>query len=87
MAYKIPFNRPTRTDQDLPYVQQALASGHLSGDGPFTKRCDHLFEQILGVPYATLDTQYAAYMRGLPQRVDTDRSSCRSATEIPPARH
>ena len=44
-------------------------------------------EQILGVPYATLDTQYAAYMRGLPQRVDTDRSSCRSATEIPPARH
>ena len=56
MAYKIPFNRPTRTDQDLPYVQQALASGHLSGDGPFTKRCDHLFEEILGAPKVLLTT-------------------------------
>ena len=56
MAYRIPFNRPTRTDRDLTNVQEALANGHLSGDGPFTKHCHHIFEETLGVPKALLTT-------------------------------
>lgn len=56
MAYRIPFNRPTRTDQDLPNLTQALAAGHFSGDGPFTKRCHAIFEETHAVPKALLTT-------------------------------
>jgi dTDP-4-amino-4,6-dideoxygalactose transaminase len=54
--YRIPFNRPTRTDADLAYVQEALNSGHLSGDGPFTRRGQAILEQTLGVSKALLTT-------------------------------
>jgi len=56
MAYRIPFNRPTRTDRDLANVQDALANGHLSGDGPFTKHCHRVLEETLGVPKVLLTT-------------------------------
>src|SRR5258707_872698 len=55
-AYRIPFNRPTRTDNDLRYVEQALASGCLSGDGPFTKRCHQTLEAMSGAGRALLTT-------------------------------
>ena len=35
---KVPFNRATVAPRQAEYVQEAFASGHLSGDGPFTKR-------------------------------------------------
>ncbi len=35
----IPFNRPFLVGRELDYIGQAHANGHLSGDGPFTKRC------------------------------------------------
>jgi dTDP-4-amino-4,6-dideoxygalactose transaminase len=35
---KVPFNRATVAPRQVEYVQEAFASGHLSGDGPFTKR-------------------------------------------------
>ena len=56
MAYRIPFNRPTRTDLDLDYIRQALDSGKLAGDGPFTRRCQALLEKMLGAPRALLTT-------------------------------
>jgi dTDP-4-amino-4,6-dideoxygalactose transaminase len=55
-GYRIPFNRPTRTANDSAYIQQALANGHLSGDGPFTKRCHQMLEELIGVPKALLTT-------------------------------
>ena len=55
-GYAIPFNRPTRTPNDLPYLQQSIASGHLSGDGPFTKRCHALLEEITASPKVLLTT-------------------------------
>jgi dTDP-4-amino-4,6-dideoxygalactose transaminase len=55
-AYRIPFNRPTRTTNDAAYIQQALDSGNLSGDGPFTKRCHRMLEERLGVTRALLTT-------------------------------
>src|SRR5947207_4747735 len=55
-GYRIPFNRPTRTANDGPYILEALAGGHLSGDGPFTKRCRRMLEELVGVPRALLTT-------------------------------
>ena len=36
---EIPFNRPHLTGNELAYIGEAAASLHLSGNGPFTKRC------------------------------------------------
>jgi dTDP-4-amino-4,6-dideoxygalactose transaminase len=52
----IPFNRPLLLPSALEYVQQAATFGHLSGDGPFTKRCHALLEHLLGVPKVLLTT-------------------------------
>ena len=54
--YRIPFNRPTQAQGDASYLQQALSSGKLSGDGQFTARCHHILEQAVGVPKALLTT-------------------------------
>lgn len=40
---KIPFNRPHLVGNELGYLQAAFAQGHLSGNGPFTKRCQAWF--------------------------------------------
>ena len=45
---RIPFNRPTHTRLVDAYVAQALRSGHLSGDGEFTRRCQELLAELLG---------------------------------------
>ena len=52
----IPFNRPFATGQEYEYIRQAIASGQISGDGPFTKRCQRLFEETLGVRKVLLTT-------------------------------
>ena len=41
----IPFNKPYMTGQEIEYIRQAHANGHLSGDGPFTKRCHQWLEE------------------------------------------
>ncbi|MEO8839530.1 MAG: dTDP-4-amino-4,6-dideoxygalactose transaminase [Herbaspirillum sp.] len=41
----IPFNRPYMTGQELEHIAQAHSNGHLSGDGPYTKRCNAWLEQ------------------------------------------
>jgi dTDP-4-amino-4,6-dideoxygalactose transaminase len=55
-AYAIPFNKPYATGGEFPYMQQAIAAGHLSGDGQFTKQCHAYLESALGVPKALLTT-------------------------------
>src|SRR6266576_4435120 len=52
----IPFNKPYVVGKGFAYIQQAVDNLHLSGDGPFTKRCEALLEQELGVPQALLTT-------------------------------
>lgn len=51
---QIPFNKPYMTGRELDYIAQAHASGHLSGDGPFTKRCHAWLEQRTGAKKALL---------------------------------
>src|SRR5438552_1552629 len=52
----IPFNKPYAGGNEFEYIRQAVANLHLSGDGPFTKRCQDLLEGSLGVPRALLTT-------------------------------
>ena len=54
--FDIPFNRPFSAGKELEYIQQALANMHISGDGPFTRKCSALLEQTLGVPKVLLTT-------------------------------
>lgn len=54
--YKIPFNFPAVVGNEKKYVAQAMASGHLSGDGPFTRRCHAFLEGELGISRALLTT-------------------------------
>ncbi len=52
----IPFNRACLGGKELVYVAQAILNGHISGDGPFTKKCQAMFEAELGVRKALLTT-------------------------------
>ncbi len=42
----IPFNKPTIVGPEFEYIRQALAAGHLAGDGVFTKRCHAALESM-----------------------------------------
>jgi dTDP-4-amino-4,6-dideoxygalactose transaminase len=55
-GYRIPFNRPTQSPNDARNIQEALQRNHLSGDGPFTRRCHELLEETHGLPKALLTT-------------------------------
>ncbi len=52
----IPFNKPHLTGRELSYMAEAVVNGHISGDGGFTKRCQTILEQSLGVTNALLTT-------------------------------
>ncbi len=53
---KVDFNRPVAVGNEIAYIQQAIANGHISGDGPFTRKCHAYFESELGVSKALLTT-------------------------------
>ena len=50
----ITFNRPYMTGREFDFIAQAHASGHLSGDGPFTKKCHQWLEETTGAACALL---------------------------------
>ena len=51
---KIPFNQPFVIGAELENIAQAVREGHLSGDGPYTKRCHRWLEERLGAKRALL---------------------------------
>ena len=53
---RIPFNRPYATGKELVYGAEAQRNFHLSGDGPFTRRCHRWIEQRTGCARALLTT-------------------------------
>jgi dTDP-4-amino-4,6-dideoxygalactose transaminase len=55
-TYSIPFNRPCLAGNEYKYMAEAIANGHASGDGPFTRRCHEMLEGELGVPKVLLTT-------------------------------
>jgi dTDP-4-amino-4,6-dideoxygalactose transaminase len=52
----IPFNKPYLTGNELVYMQASLTSGHLSGNGHFTRQCERFFEERFGIAKALLTT-------------------------------
>jgi len=54
--YPIPFNRPGLAGAEHEYIAQVFANRHASGDGPFTKRCHALLQEIIGAPRVLLTT-------------------------------
>ena len=52
----VDFNQPALAGKELEYISQALERSHISGDGYFTKQCQALLEQVLGVPKVLLTT-------------------------------
>ncbi len=51
---KIPFNKPFIVGKELYYIAKSVISGHLSGDGYFTKHCHEWLEEQLKCPFALL---------------------------------
>jgi len=56
MAYRIPYNRPSLAGEELAYMADAIETGHISGDGIYTGKCQAFLEQALGVPKVLLTT-------------------------------
>ncbi|MBN4050315.1 aminotransferase class I/II-fold pyridoxal phosphate-dependent enzyme, partial [Desulfobulbus sp. AH-315-M07] len=56
MDFEIPFNRVCLEGNEREYLEQVLQSRHLSGDGPFTLRCQEFFEEHFSVSAALLTT-------------------------------
>lgn len=50
----IPFNKPYMTGKELWNISQAHASGHLAGDGSYTRKCSTWLEQQIGCEKALL---------------------------------
>ncbi|WP_431086526.1 dTDP-4-amino-4,6-dideoxygalactose transaminase [Paenibacillus sp. 8b26] len=52
----IPFNKPAITGREEVYMKEAMLSGHLSGDGEFTKKCNSWIEEKFKAKKALLTT-------------------------------
>ncbi|QGY27522.1 dTDP-4-amino-4,6-dideoxygalactose transaminase [Pantoea cypripedii] len=64
----IPFNAPPVVGSEIEYMQSAMASGKLCGDGGFTRRCQQWMEQHFGskkvllTPSCTASLEMAALL-------------------------
>jgi dTDP-4-amino-4,6-dideoxygalactose transaminase len=56
VSYRIPFNKPFVAGDEAELVARCLASGHTSGDGPFTRECQQLLERRFGAARILLTT-------------------------------
>ncbi len=52
----IPFNKPYFVGTETRYIEEAVRSGKLSGDGMFTRRCEEWLQAQLGAPRVLLTT-------------------------------
>jgi dTDP-4-amino-4,6-dideoxygalactose transaminase len=52
----IPFNKPYLTGKETKYIEDAVASGKISGNGKYTKLCQEFFETTYGFKKTLLTT-------------------------------
>ena len=52
----IPFNKPYLTGKETQYIQEAVQSGKISGNGKFTQLCHKLFCEKFGFQKVLLTT-------------------------------
>lgn len=53
---KIPFNKPYLTGKETQYIEEAVKSGKISGNGIFTQKCQQFFESNYGFKKSLLTT-------------------------------
>lgn len=53
---RIPFNKPYFTGKETDYIKESVATGKISGDGLFTKKCHRFFESRYGFRKTLLTT-------------------------------
>ncbi|MBN2484928.1 MAG: dTDP-4-amino-4,6-dideoxygalactose transaminase [Bacteroidales bacterium] len=53
---QIPFNKPYLTGKETYYIQKAVKSGKISGNGLYTKKCQEFFVQRYGFQKALMTT-------------------------------
>jgi dTDP-4-amino-4,6-dideoxygalactose transaminase len=51
-----PFNKPYLTGKETQYIEEAVQSGKISGNGMFTQKCQNFFEQKYGFKKVLLTT-------------------------------
>ena len=56
MSYRIPFNKPYIVGTESAYIAECLAAAKLSGDGPFSRRCQSLMQDQFAAPHVLLTT-------------------------------
>lgn len=52
----IVFNKPYFTGNEIEYITDSVKQGHISGNGKYTKLCQHFFEHEYGIKKALLTT-------------------------------
>ena len=52
----IPFNKPFLIGSELKYIEDAVLSGKISGNGSFTQKCQYFFETKYGFKKSLLTT-------------------------------
>lgn len=67
----IPFNRPFMSLKAIAYMREAYENGRLSGDGPFTKRCQNWLEDKIGCVKALLTHSGTAALEMAAMLIDT----------------
>ena len=55
-SYRIPFNKPSLSGNELLHLAESITAGHISSDGRFTARCRDLMQTEFGVPGVLLTT-------------------------------
>ena len=53
---KIPFNKPFIIGKEIDYIRESVRSGHIAGDGLFTKKCHSFLEKRLNARKVLLTT-------------------------------
>ena len=71
-SFRIPFNKPSLSGNELLHVAESIRAGHISADGRFTKRCRELLEAEFAVPGILLATSctHALEMAALLMNID-----------------
>ena len=54
--YEIPFNKTSLLGNEIEYTRQAIRQEHISGNGPFTKKCEALLMEALECAKCILTT-------------------------------
>lgn len=66
---RVPFNRPYTTGREAATIADAIARGHLSGDGHYTHACEDILGGWLGAP-ALLTPSCTAALEMMPTLLD-----------------